>query len=373
MTRIIGPRFYVFLFGVIFLTIIFYVYTAFDSSELSETVFRRPPIYPIPTSYVAKTISKDHIDQNKVTTKIRPAEDLPNHGVGSDNSAKHHKTLQNAAKELLVKQTLKDPTVRKIVPYKLGDQDIDWVEWENKCVLPPDLNTMFEDFNQFVCPGSNAIDIGAHSGDTAVPIAAATRGGITYAYEPHPKTYHILKLQEDLNPKLGLKAFNIALMKDSRNKLWWNGVGDGCNGGIQGTSCGSPNEQCMEIKSEDVATHFNKAPRDFFEKLSFIKVDTEGNDRYILRGLKDSILRRVRPLILIEWFTSFRNCNDDAKDLFSAIHEIDYKPYGFHYQLETTDMQEATCDKYVQDLLLLPKEVDIKKVKDKNGIKICPS
>ena len=63
-------------------------------------------------------------------------------------------------------------------------------------------------------------------------------------------------------------------MKDSKNKMWWNGVGYGCNGGIQVISCGNTNELCMEIKSENVASHFNKASKEFLERLSFIKVDT---------------------------------------------------------------------------------------------------
>ena len=28
-------------------------------------------------------------------------------------------------------------------------------------------------------------------------------------------------------------------MKDARDKMWWNGTGDGCNGSIQKNSCGN--------------------------------------------------------------------------------------------------------------------------------------
>ena len=266
------------------------------------------------------------------------------------------------------KEILQDPTVRKIVPYRLAGQTIKWVEWENKCVVPIDLDGQFQSFSQLVCAGSNAIDIGAHSGDTAVAIAAATRGGTTYAYEPHPKTYHILSLQAKLNSKLNLKLFNIALMKDGRDKMWWHGDGDGCNGGIQKTSCGNYSSQCSEIKSENVATHFNRTAKEFLKRLSFIKVDTEGNDRHILRGLKDSVLKIKRPLILIEWYIKFKGCNKRSKDMFRAIREIGYKPYGFSFKLRSSNIKIATCHHYFADLLLLPNEVDI----NVNGLKICP-
>ena len=183
---------------------------------------------------------------------------------------------------------------------------------------------------------------------------------------------HLLLLFYSNNPNLNLRSFNIALMKDSTNKMWWYGVGDGCNGKIQGTSCGSPSSQCMPIKSEDVATHFNSVPKDFLRKLSFVKVDTEGNDRYILRGLKESLLKVARPLIVIEWFTEFRNCNANARDMFRAIEEIDYVPYGFSLTIgdnkELGELEQATCENYFSDLLLLPRGWNLK---DK-GVKVCP-
>ena len=80
-------------------------------------------------------------------------------------------------------ETLQDPSVRKIVKYELGNHRTNWVEWENECVLPTNLESQYKSFAPLVCPGTNAIDIGAHTGDTAVAIAASTQGGITYAYE----------------------------------------------------------------------------------------------------------------------------------------------------------------------------------------------
>ena len=98
-----------------------------------------------------------------------------------ENTANVLKELHDVSEQSLFNETLKDPTVRKIVPYKLGDQNINWVEWENRCVMPTDMNIQYQNFAPFICSRSNAIDIGAHSGDTAVAIAAATYGGTTYS------------------------------------------------------------------------------------------------------------------------------------------------------------------------------------------------
>ena len=263
-----------------------------------------------------------------------------------------------------------DPTVRRIVPYRLDGQNIRWVEWENKCVGSTNITLYYTHFKPLICPGSNAIDIGAHSGDTAVSIAAATQRGETYAYEPHPKTFHILELQNKLNPALHLNTFNIALMKEENSEMWWSGVGDGCNGGIQKSSCGTQSSRCMKIHSENINSHFqNNLPPEFIQNLSFIKVDTEGNDRHLLRGLKSSILKIIRPLILIEWFIEFKNCNPNAKDMFNVISEIGYVPYKYHMRMNLSELTEAKCDDYIPDLLLFPKEWNFVE----NAIKICPN
>ena len=235
-------------------------------------------------------------------------------------------------------------------------------------MLPTNLESQFKSFSPLVCPGSNAIDIGAHTGDTAVAIAVSTEGGITYAYEPHPRTYHILSLQKQVNPSLNLITFNIALMKDTSDKMWWNGTGDGCNGSIQKNSCGKSSHKCVEIKSEDVSSHFNSVPDDFLDKLSFIKIDTEGNDKHILRGLKTSVLRKIRPLILMEWYALYKGCNKSSRDMFRAIKEIGYKPYGFSFKLKRRNLMPATCHNYHADLLLLPKEIKL----NQEDLQICP-
>ena len=367
--QILGTKSYLFFLCVAVTGITFYIYSGYHLSDIYEETLTEPESnYKISKNEKWRNKYKKINDVNKMNSMDNLKKNQVISSSQHDPSANILDERQDKTDQILLNDTLKDPTVRKLVPYQLGGQNVNWVEWENRCVMPTDMNVQFQNFAPFLCSQSNAIDIGAHSGDTAVAIAAATHGGTTYAYEPHPKTYHILSLQAKLNPKLNLKTFNIALMKDTRNKLWWNGVGDGCNGGIQGNSCGKSSNQCMEIQSEDVAIHFNKAPKEFLERLSFIKVDTEGNDRFVLRGLKESVLQIVRPLILIEWFVKFKGCNNEAKDMFNAIKEIDYKPYGYTISSQAREMTVATCDKYFKDLLLVPNEIDV----NRNGIKICP-
>jgi len=135
-------------------------------------------------------------------------------------------------------EVLADAAVRKVTPYTIAGQAMQWVEWENICVLPPDMMKFQTAYAGAVCHGQNAIDIGAHSGDSPVSIALSTQGGEVYAYEPHPKTFHILQLNARLNPALRITPFNVALMLNPDEKMWWVGNNNGCNGEITSTSCG---------------------------------------------------------------------------------------------------------------------------------------
>jgi FkbM family methyltransferase len=349
-------------YGIIFVIAIFVlIYYLFG---LTDTVFKKQVVRnPVVSNYSDNSWGNDNLYYQK---QANLNEQKFKQRTITKKPATNPPRPQNAV--FLTKDVLSDPMVRKIVPYTLGRNDIRYVEWENSCVLPPNITEEYNHFSKLVCSGSNAIDIGAQAGDTTVGIAAATHGGVTYAYEPHPKAFHILHLQQKLNPILRLKSFNIALMKDLNNEMWWNGVGDGCNGGIQTTSCGGTSKECIKIKSEDVATNFENLPIEFVKQLSFIKIDTEGNDRYVLRGLKDSILEVIRPLIKIEWYAFFKKCSSNANDMFRAIEEIDYIPYGINYGIAVEDLKLATCDNYFPDLILVPREWNTKE----KGIKICP-
>ena len=116
----------------------------------------------------------------------------------------------------------------------------------------------------------------------------------------------------------------------------------------------------MNIKTIDLAAFMRQNHNDLIEKVSFIKIDTEGYDRHILRTLPpllDSIGRR--PPMLIEWFRVFWNqekgaegsCTEGSADLFAAIEEINY---AAHVPATGDRVHGCTNGGWIPDLLLLP-------------------
>ena len=93
-----------------------------------------------------------------------------------------------------------------VVEYELPiDGKIQYAQWQHpaestKLVRQDEITEL----RTFLGPGDVAIDIGAHTGDTAHPMALDTGpGGCVLALEPNPHVYRVLEINEDLNRKRG--------------------------------------------------------------------------------------------------------------------------------------------------------------------------
>ena len=122
---------YLFFFGVILAFIAFYSYTGLYSSQSYE----------------------DSLNELELNAKVKI--NNPTNKKSEENieisKVKSERKKVNIKNQVSINDTLRDPTVRKIVPYKLGDQNVNWVEWENRCVMPTDVDAQFERFSQLVC------------------------------------------------------------------------------------------------------------------------------------------------------------------------------------------------------------------------------
>jgi len=82
-------------------------------------------------------------------------------------------------------------------------------------------------------------------------------------------------------------------------------------------------------------------------KIGFVKIDTEGHDIEIIRGMRD-FLQQHKPVLLTEWFFGYSKA--DSERLFNVIYEAGYVP---HYP-ET--MEQADINHRSEDLLCIHKD-----------------
>lgn len=162
---------------------------------------------------------------------------------------------------------------------------------------------MIEAYREIVKEGDFCLDIGAHAGDSTIPLALAVgKTGCVLALEPNPYVYHVLEKNARVNRSLLNIKTMMAAASDHDGFLECEYSDAGfCNGGrhenISLWRHGNAYKLtvfCVNLERE-LLDNFH----DLLPHLTFIKVDTEGYDLYVLRTMT-YILRSYRPIVKAE-------------------------------------------------------------------------
>lgn len=247
----------------------------------------------------------------------------------------------------------------------LGEKAM-WCEWNHELESARPLKSIFLDlvqrrWNDLIRPGSTCIDIGAHSGDTTIPMGVFSfdprtgRKGRIVAVEPNPEVFKVLKINLEINAHLAnFCAVPAAITKNDYEEVTISDHGNAnCNGGIiDGGFSRELEELLLSSRKNDfkafgftLPTLFGKLAKEDQDNFRFLKIDCEGFDKEILRSSRE-FLSSKRPFIQIEWFDWFSR--SDAEDLFSVISEIGYSAFDVYTR------EPASITKKVSDLLLIP-------------------
>jgi len=160
-----------------------------------------------------------------------------------------------------------------------------------------------EEYKKYIAAGDFCIDIGAHSGDSTLPMAvAAGRTGLVLALEPNPFVYPALEKNARMNRGLVNIHPVMAAAAAADAPLLFNYSDAGfCNGGGHAKINAARHGHFypLEVHGIDLAAELRESFAGELARLKFIKVDTEGGDLFVLQSLAEIIERR-RPHILAE-------------------------------------------------------------------------
>lgn len=205
--------------------------------------------------------------------------------------------------------------------------EVEYAQWlhpfEETKVL--DENTI-EFYKQFIKEGDFVIDIGAHTGDTTVPIALCSgKKGLILALEPNRYVFKILEKNSSLNLFLtNIHAINFAATKEDGSFSFNYSDEAFCNGGffdeIQSKDHG--HNYALEISGIDLNKYLNENYSKNLNQLSLIKIDAEGYDKEIIKSLIP-IINEYKPSIITE-------CNENLSeeeryDLYETIRSLNYR------------------------------------------------
>ena len=239
-----------------------------------------------------------------------------------------------------------------------------WLEMDHQFERVPDFKTIFDYYalknhwNKWIAPGMTCIDIGGHSGDTAIPMMVYSRGTVL-TIEPNPTIRPYLELNCAANNHLGGKfvvASEAVTNKNADNLVFKDHHNGMCNGGLVGENWDAETQARMAGMSGESITVNGMTLESMLEhylteeeinQVGFIKTDTEGHDIEIIRNIRDFLVK-YKPVLFTEWFAQYSNA--DSAELFRVINDAGY------IALYPETMIEASPDQRSEDLVCIHRD-----------------
>jgi len=194
-------------------------------------------------------------------------------------------------------------------------------------VAPAQMQAVVDQLRRFLRAGDVAIDIGAHSGDTSIPIALAVGPtGAVLALEPNPYVFPVLERNAGLNPaKATIIPLMFAAMRADGQYEFQYGEEGYCNGGFhEGMSKwlhGSAFK--VQVEGRNVQEFLTRHHPDLIPRVRFIKIDTEGFDLAVLETL-ETLVRTQRPFLQVEMFSLRKSDPAYRRKLFDFLARLEY-------------------------------------------------
>jgi FkbM family methyltransferase len=212
----------------------------------------------------------------------------------------------------------------------------------------------------FLREGDVAIDIGAHTGDSTLPMALAVgASGTVFALEPNPYVFKVLAVNAMLNP-LSTRIVPLmfaAMPGDGEFEFEYSDAGY-CNGGFhQGLSPWKHGHfSTLRVEGRNLAGYLREHARAELKRLRYIKIDTEGFDRSVAQSLAE-LLRTQRPYLKTEIYKHLPEAERLAyhADLRGLGYRV-FKCEEFVYRGEELGPRDLTRWKHF-DIFAVPEEL----------------
>ncbi|HEY4126904.1 MAG TPA: FkbM family methyltransferase [Gammaproteobacteria bacterium] len=245
-------------------------------------------------------------------------------------------------KEVLYGLSLK-PAAREygytVVNYDLAREGrVQYAGWDHPKEMPKLFDQGYVDvLREFLKPGDFALDVGAHSGDTALPIALAVgaSGGV-FALEPNPHVFKVLAANADLNrDKTRIYPLMFAATEeDGEYEFEYSDPGFSNGGFHQGISSWRHGHFFkLKVQGRNLIRFLEREyPREM-AKIRYVKIDAESHDHAIVQSLR-KLITTNRPYIRTEIYKHLTL--DARRAYFQELSGFGFRLYKFedekHYR-----------------------------------------
>lgn len=243
------------------------------------------------------------------------------------------------------------------------DGEVEYAQWKHpfekqKVLAQDDVDGL----RRFIRPGDTAIDVGAHTGDTTVPMALACgAGGLVVALEPNPHVFKVLEENARLNTdKTNIVPLNFAATEDDGDfqfHYWDASFG---NGGYLSRLHNQRHghRYPLRVQGRNLERYLRTRFADRLARLTFLKTDCEGYDKDVLRSLR-GVLREFRPVVVCEVHKKLDA--NERYELFDVLRDAGFALHRYVGGVSPTGEALARDDlkKFSRlDVIALPEEAD---------------
>lgn len=210
-----------------------------------------------------------------------------------------------------------------------------------------------EELKSFLNEGDCAIDVGAHIGDSVLPIALACgKAGKVFAFEPNPVVFTTLCKNAFLNSELTHIIPIPFACTDNDAQLVFKYSDPALSNGGDKTNFGFRNGHTFPLSVDGVNPlgFLTERFKSDLEKIRYIKIDVEGLDFIVLKQF-ETLIDEQKPYIKFEIakFTSGemrKNLQGFFKDKAYKFYRVDeQKNRLFGHEISSSEfLHSKTCD-----------------------------
>lgn len=199
-----------------------------------------------------------------------------------------------------------------------------YAQWLHPNETPKQITQQAVDaLRKFLSRGDVAIDIGAHTGDSTLPIALAVgKQGCVLALEPNRYVFPVLQANAEWNAARTriMPLMFAATPKDTELEFQYSDSGY-CNGGrFEGVSPWSHGHAFkLKVQGKNLHEYLNKTFPELIPKIRYMKIDTEGYEPVVLETLA-VLIAQCRPYLRIEVYRRLEPERRRAMFRFLAGH-----------------------------------------------------
>ena len=219
---------------------------------------------------------------------------------------------------------------------------IEYAQWNHPSETKKNItNDDILRLKKFIKTGDFCIDIGAHTGDTSVPMSiAAGKEGLVLALEPNRYVFPVLNKNSFLNKNhTNIIPLMVASVEDESDMVFEYSDSGFCNGGRHKNINKWKHGHAFKLNVTGVNLSdllYNKFP-ERLNKLKYTKIDTEGFDLYILKSIEEIIIKH-RPFIKTEIFK--HTDKNYRKNVFKFFSDKNYNIYNSNNETDKLDIED---------------------------------